>query len=240
MRITGDEPSNGLADEARPGADDAGRGRAVDVVDAGPFGAWLHKLRASLHGDAGMDVPCGDCTGCCTSGYSIQLRRSDVAARALVPAELVIEAPGFAPGDLTVAARDDGTCPMLRAGRCSIYAQRPQTCLDYDCRIFAAAGLDAGGGDKAVINARVRAWRFGYEGEAERRAHEAVRAAACFIRERPEAFSALGVRVPAGPMGIAVFAIKAHAALLDPATPDEPVQRARALFDAARVFDQLS
>ncbi len=50
----------------------------------------------------------------------------------------------------------------------------------------------------------------------------------------------IGVRVPAGPMGIAVFAIKAHAALLDPATPDEPVQRARALFAASRAFDQLA
>lgn len=239
MRITGDEPLAGRANRARADDDATDRSRAVDVVDAGPFGAWLHKLRASLHGDAGMDVPCGDCTGCCTSGYSIQLRRSDVAARALVPAELTVEAPGFAPGDLTVAARDDGTCPMLRAGRCSIYAQRPQTCLDYDCRVFAAAGLDAGGADKAAINTRVRAWRFSYEDEAARRAHEAVRAAARFIRERPEAFSALGVRVPAGPMGIAVFAIKAHAALLDPATPDEPVQRARALFAAGRAFDQL-
>lgn len=219
MRITGDD--------------------AIDAIDAGPFGAWLHRLRASLLGDAGMDVPCGECTGCCTSGYSIQLRQRDAAARALVPAELTVEAPGFAPGDLTVAARADGTCPMLRAGRCSIYAQRPQTCLDYDCRVFAAAGLDAGGADKAVINARVRAWRFSYEDEGARRAHEAVRDAARFIRERPDAFSALGVRVPTGAMGVAVFAIKAHAALLDPAMPEDPIGRARAMFDAARRFDQL-
>ncbi|MCC6170827.1 MAG: YkgJ family cysteine cluster protein [Gammaproteobacteria bacterium] len=207
------------------------------TFDAGPFGAWLSKLRASLRGDAGMDVPCGDCTGCCTSGYSIQLRRTDGAARALVPSELVVEAPGFAPGDLTLPARDDGTCPMLHSGRCSIYAQRPQTCLDYDCRIFAAAGLDAGGADKAVINRRVRAWRFSYEGEAERRSHDAVRTAARFIRERPEAFSALGVRVPAGPMGIAVLAIKAHAALLDPAAPADDAGRARAMIAAGRAYD---
>jgi len=219
---------------------ETGPATASGTVDAGAFGAWLHKFRDSLQGDSGMDVPCGDCTGCCTSGYSIQLRRSDVAARAQVPVELTVEAPGFASGELTVPARADGTCPMLRAGRCSIYAARPQTCLDYDCRIFAAAGLDAGGADKAAINVRVRAWRFSYEDEAARRAHAAVREAARFVRERPEAFSVIGVRVPAGPMGIAVFAIKAHAALLDPATPDEPVQRARALFAASRAFDQLA
>ncbi|MCP5327468.1 MAG: YkgJ family cysteine cluster protein [Sinobacteraceae bacterium] len=214
-------------------------GPSEQHIDAGPFGAWLSKLHASLRSDTGMAVPCGDCTGCCTSGYSLQIRRSDVAARAVVPIELTVEAAGFAPGDLTLPARDDGSCPMLQRGRCSIYAQRPQTCLDYDCRIFAAAGLDAGGLDKAVINRRVRAWRFLYESEAERRAHEAVRAAAHFIRERPEAFSALGVRVPAGPMGIAVFAIKTHTALLDPATPLNDAGRARAMIAAGRVFDGL-
>jgi Fe-S-cluster containining protein len=209
-------------------------------VDAGSFGRWLRGMRASLLGDAGMDVPCGDCTGCCTSGYSIQLRRSDVAARALVPVELTVEAPGFAPGDLTLPALADGRCPMLEAGRCSIYAQRPQTCLDYDCRVFAAAGIDAGGPDKAAINRRVRAWRFDYEDEAARLAHEAIREAARFIRERPEAFSAHGVRVPAGPMGIAVLALRAHAALLDPRAPRDDLGRAAAMLAASRASDPQS
>ncbi len=207
------------------------------AVDAGPFGDWLSKLGAALLGTSGMDVPCGDCTGCCTSGYSIQLRRSDTAARALVPAGLAVAAPGFAPGDLTVPARDDGTCPMLQGGRCSIYAHRPQTCLDYDCRIFAAAGIDAGGVDKASINRRVRAWQFSYEDEAARRRHRAIRDAALFIRERTEVFTALGVRAPTGAMGIAVFAIKSHAALLDPATPTDATGRARAMLAASRAFD---
>lgn len=215
----------------------------TDCIEAGPFGAWLQRLRRCLTGDAGMDVPCGDCTGCCTSGYSIQLRQSDTAARAVVPIGLTVEAPGFAPGDRTLPARDDGCCPMLQHGRCSIYVQRPQTCLDYDCRVFAAAGIDAGGTDKAVINRRVRAWRFTYESDDARQAHQAVQAAARFIRERPEALSALGVRAPRSPMGIAVLAIKAHAALLAAAPDTGPmsdIELARKLLAAARIYDDLA
>ena len=132
------------------------------TIAAGPFAAWLAAARAALRGDAGIDVPCGDCTGCCTSGYSIQLRPADTRALAAVPAKWLVESAGFAPGQKTLAPRADGTCRMLESGRCTIYADRPQTCLDYDCRVFAAAGIDAGGEDKAVINRRVRAWQFDY------------------------------------------------------------------------------
>jgi Fe-S-cluster containining protein len=99
---------------------------------AGPFGAWLAQMRAALRGTQGSSVACGDCTGCCTSGYSLQLRPDDTRALAVIPARLLHEAAGFAAGQQTLAARPDGTCQMLVAGRCSIYADRPQTCLDYD------------------------------------------------------------------------------------------------------------
>ena len=60
---------------------------------------------------------------------------------------------------------EDGSCPMYQSRACSIYAQRPRTCRDYDCRIFSAAGIDAGDGHDA-INERVRAWAFTYESAA--------------------------------------------------------------------------
>lgn len=124
---------------------------------------------------------------------------------------------------------------MLEGSKCSIYVDRPQTCLDYDCRIFAAAGIDAGGEDKAVINKRVHEWRFSYPEQTDSREHEAVRAAAAFIRDRRDSFN---VRVPAGPMGIAVFAIKAYTVFLDShvaAKGDAEV--ARAILEAVRNFD---
>ncbi len=110
----------------------------------------------------------------------MQLRPEDKPALAVIPAELLINAPGFQPGHKTMAALPNGHCPMLQEGRCSIYRHRPQTCLDYDCRIFAAAGIDAGGADKTVINQRVRAWRFTYPTQEDELAHRAVRAAASF------------------------------------------------------------
>ena len=126
---------------------------------------------------------------------------------------------------------------MLDDGRCSIYSVRPQTCLDYDCRIFAAAGIDAGGEDMAVINKRVREWRFSYPDRADELEHAAVRAAATFIRDCRDSFT---VRIPSGPMGIAVFAIKAYEVFLDPeigTKQDEEV--ARAIIDAVRRFASL-
>jgi hypothetical protein len=124
---------------------------------------------------------------------------------------------------------------MLDAGKCSIYTDRPQTCLDYDCRIFAAAGIDAGGADKSVINRRVREWRFTYPTEADRLAHNAVLAAAVFIKERSASFPS---RVPATPMGIAVLAIKVHTVFLDPQTQAQSdVEIAHAILRAGREFD---
>jgi Fe-S-cluster containining protein len=205
------------------------------VVAAGPFSAWLRNMRRSLLGNEGMDVPCGDCVGCCVSGYSVQLRPEDHKAAARIPATFIVSAPGFTKGHLTVAPLSNGLCPMLDDGKCSIYSVRPQTCLDYDCRIFAAAGIDAGGEDKVVINKRVREWRFSYPERTDELAHAAVRAAATFIRDRRDTFT---VRVPAGPMGIAVFAIKSYEVFLDPeVAAKSDVEVARAIIDAVREFD---
>jgi Fe-S-cluster containining protein len=204
------------------------------VVAAGPFSAWLRAMRRSLLGNEGMDVPCGDCVGCCVSGYSVQLRPEDHKAAARIPATFVVSAPGFAQGHLTVKPLSNGLCPMLDDGKCSIYSVRPQTCLDYDCRIFAAAGIDAGEG-KVVINKRVHEWRFSYPDRNDELEHAAVRAAAAFIRDKRDSFK---VRVPAGPMGIAVFAIKGYEVFLDPglvANNDNEI--AQAIVATVRAFD---
>lgn len=207
-----------------------------EVVAAGAFGAWLQEVRASLRGTGGTHVPCGDCVGCCVSSYFIPIRPEDEAARKRISPELLVTAPGLQEGHRLMGYRSDGTCPMLSAGQCSIYEDRPQTCRDYDCRIFAAAGIDAGGPDKHVINRRVHAWRFTYGSDQERLTHSAVRSTASFIQASKASFP--GGRAPTAPTGIAVLAVKAYGVFLDPGVKDKSdAEIAKAIVEASRAFD---
>jgi Fe-S-cluster containining protein len=205
------------------------------TVPAGSFLQWLSQMRPSLLSDAGSDVPCGTCVGCCVSAYHIPIRPQDARARASIPREFLVTAPGQPADHAMMKYLDDGTCPMLSAGRCTIYDRRPQTCRDYDCRIFAAAGIDAGPG-KPVINKRVHEWRFDYPTRADREAHDAVLTAATFIREKRSAFP--GGRAPTAPTGIAVLAIKAYQVFLsaDVASKTDE-QIAREIIQASREFE---
>jgi hypothetical protein len=124
---------------------------------------------------------------------------------------------------------------LLEAGNCTIYPDRPQTCRDYDCRVFAAAGIAAGGDDKGEINGRVQEWRFRYAGDADVRDHAAVRAAAAFIREARASFPP--DRVPTAPTGIAVLALKVYELFLDGAITDAAA-RAEQVVARWQAFDR--
>ena len=181
-------------------------------------------------------MPCGDCTGCCTSAYSIVVRPGDAVALARMPAKSLFRSRGSTAGNWMVRPNADGTCPMLHCGKCSIYAQRPQTCLDYDCRVFAAAGIDAGGEDKAVINRRVREWRFRFLSEEERHTHAAIRAAAAFIRDAHEHFPRGAA--PRTALGIAALALRVYAVFLPPGPPDNDADTMGAIVAAVAAFER--
>jgi Fe-S-cluster containining protein len=203
------------------------------AVDAGPFGTWLAAASASLRGTAGTDVPCGDCVGCCVSSYHIPLREQDAAALERIPEQHLVQS---CTGQLHIQYRLDGLCPMLAAGRCTIYAHRPQTCRDYDCRFFAAAGIEAGGPERSVINTRVRQWRFTYPTTADRRAHDAVRSAAAFVQREAYLFPA-GF-APTRPTGIAVLSVKTHSVFLaEDSVRADAASLAQAMVEACRRFD---
>ena len=204
-------------------------------MHAGPFGAWLAAARASLRGEGhGLDVPCGDCVGCCTSSLFIHVRPEESATLAVIPARLLVRAPGRPRGHRLLGFTQAGSCPMFTARACSIYAQRPRTCRDYDCRMFAAAGIDAGDG-KDVINERVTAWVFTYESQEERRAHAAVRAAARFIREQRASFP--GAAAPSAPADVAVLALKVYEVFVQPRL-EPAAATAASVVEASRAFDQ--
>lgn len=193
-------------------------------------------MRAVLRGDAEADVPCDGCVGCCVSAYPVPLRPGvDQAALEQVPARyLSLPAGG---GMARMNPRDDGTCPMLEAGKCRIYAQRPQTCRDYDCRIYTAAGLLPDGG-RPVIRERVLEWQFDQEDEEARQAAQAVRRAASFIVGQAALFPS-AVRAHSA-AAAAVLAIKTYDRFLDPVQDESPRQLVQDVLQAAFEFDRNS
>lgn len=74
-----------------------------------------------------------------------------------IPADLLFAAPGAPAGHLLMGYDEQGCCPMLVEGRCSIYEHRPLACRQYDCRVFTATGVVP---DKPLIRSQIVRWRF--------------------------------------------------------------------------------
>jgi hypothetical protein len=144
-------------------------------LDAGDFTTWLRGTRVALTSARDVDVPCDGCVACCTSSQFVHIDPDEHDTLAHVPRALLFPAPGLPAGHLVLGYDERGHCPMLVDGRCSIYEHRPRTCRTYDCRVFAATGVEP---DKPAIAQRVARWRFTVvDGEA-RAAYEALRASA--------------------------------------------------------------
>lgn len=199
---------------------------------AGQFGPWLQQMQQVLRGERQADVPCDGCVGCCVSGYPVPLRPHDQVALERVPANhLSLPLDGRL---ARMLPREDGTCPMFADGGCSIYADRPQTCRDYDCRIYAAAGLEPDG-ERPVIRQRVREWRFGFDDEADQARVRAVRRAAAFIRGHAASFPP---RLRAHSAAAAsVLAVKVHGLFMQPDDTTPPAQQVAQVLAAAEAFD---
>jgi uncharacterized protein len=152
--------------------------RPIADLPAGDFAAWLQAMQAALRGDADAEVPCGSCTACCTSSQFVPIGPDETDTLAHIPKKLLFPAPRLE-GHYLLGYDERGHCPMLVDGHCSIYDHRPRTCRVYDCRIFAATGLevDAEADSKAEIAARVRRWCFSFPADEDRRLHAALRVA---------------------------------------------------------------
>lgn len=196
---------------------DAGK----EAIPTTGFSRWLGDFRRAQRTGEGMEVPCGDCRGCCTSAYFIPIGRDETEALARIPKALLFPAPGRK-GFWLLGYDERGHCALFRDNQCSIYAHRPRTCRSYDCRVFAATGLGEGE-DKPAIVARSESWVFGMEGEEDEANLAAVRAAARFLRDHAAAFPE-GF-VPAQPSQQAVMALRVYPVFLRPSGDvDQTVQ----------------
>ena len=180
---------------------------------AEPFAAWLRATRATLEKDVPADVPCGSCNACCRTYHQLHLRPGEKRARKRLPREYLSVARGLPPGYLLLGYTDEGACPVLVGGRCTIYEDRPLVCRTYDCRMYAATGVAP---DRPEIAEQVRRWRFSHASAADRELHEAVLAAVRFIREHPQCLPSEAARRQ--PIRVATLAVATHESFLAGAT----------------------
>jgi Fe-S-cluster containining protein len=179
-------------------------------LPAGAFSSWLADVEGAIRGERGIDVPCAGCTACCRSSQFVHIEPDETETLAHIPAELLFPAPLRPPGHMILGYDERGHCPMLVDDACSIYEHRPRTCCTYDCRVFAATGIEPDD-DKEPIARRARRWKFSFPTRDDHNDHESVKAAARLLAEHAELY-AEGTVPDATPR--AVLAIEIHRAFL--------------------------
>lgn len=151
------------------------------VLPAGTFTDWLDDTRRVRAEGADAEVPCGECTACCTSWQFILIAPDEAETIAQIPRKLLFPAPGMPDGHRVLGYDRNGHCPMLVDGLCSIYDHRPRTCREYDCRVFPAAGYSPDDPALSDITEQAARWRFDHPSDEDERSHDAVKAAARFL-----------------------------------------------------------
>jgi len=196
---TGGQPANNQQEPHDPPEE----GAHATVCD---FAAWLDGTEASLRsGNGCADVPCGNCTACCRSSMFIHIKPNETQTIRRIPKALLFAAPGLPRGHVLLGYNAHGHCPILVDGKCSIYEDRPQTCRDYDCRIYAATGISVDPQTQAEIAQRVSEWTFSYKTEESYQKHMIVREASAFLQHKKYLFQPGSL--PNNPVQLAVLAV---------------------------------
>jgi uncharacterized protein len=203
-------------------------------LPAGEFSSWLRRTRSAQMKTGGVNVPCGECIACCTSYYFIHIGPGESQTLSRIPKEFLFPAPGLPKGNVVLGYDEKGRCPMLVDGACSIYEHRPQTCRSYDCRVFPAAGIEAGETEKDLINQRIRRWKFSCPVAEDRKEHFAVQAAATFLREHADCFP--DGFVPSNPTQLAILAIKVYDVFVSYAGASDSLGRAPTDLEVAEAI----
>ncbi len=190
---------------------------------AGELSSWVRDMRAALRGEADAAVPCAGCTACCESHQFVPIGPDEADTLAHIPPELLFPAPRLPPGHVLLPHDRHGRCPMLVDGRCSIYDHRPRTCRSYDCRVFAATGIEPEP-EQRLIAERTRSWRFDRRTGSDAARDRALRAAAAFLTERADLLP--DDRRPRNATQRAVLAVQIHDVFLDDGDPGPEAVRA--------------
>jgi Fe-S-cluster containining protein len=213
----------------------------VDWIAADEFSSWLAATRENLITRTGASVPCGECTACCRSSQFVHIEPDETSTLARIPADLLFPAPGWPAGTWVLGYDRQGHCPMLRDNRCSIYEDRPRTCRNYDCRVFAVTGTNPSEDDKGDISARVERWKFDCHGPQAWHEYLAVQAAARFLHQHAAEFPQ---PLPASSTQLALLALKVYTVFSQFADPNEwasqtsTAEIVQAIVEASRAFDE--
>lgn len=175
--------------------------------DAGQFSAWLIDFIKTMEGKVSANVPCGKCVACCTSSKFVHIRPSDKKALNIIPKELLFPAPGLPKGYFLLGYDENGYCPMFKDGKCSIYESRPETCRQYDCRLFAATNIPVEK-ENSAINRQVKEWEFSLTTLEDKEKYQLVQKAANFLLSNRNCFP--DSYLPLSNSQLAVFAIRIH------------------------------
>jgi hypothetical protein len=194
-----------------------------ESLPAGEFSPWLRQMRLALRAEGGSDVPCNGCTACCTSSQFVHIEPDETETLAHIPEELLSPAPLLPKGHVVLGYDENGHCPMLVDNRCSIYEHRPRTCRTYDCRVFAAAGVDLDDADAIAVAERARRWEFALPTVGDRADIDAVRAAARFLADDGDD----NEDSDSDATQVAVLALEIYDLFLDGAQPDRDAVHSR-------------
>jgi len=199
----------------------------TQVIAAGGFLRWFEKFwDARLH-QKGSHVPCGGCRACCTSAYFIHIRPDETQTLARIPNDLLFAAPELPEGHVLMGYDENGHCPMYTGECCSIYAYRPKTYRDYDCRVFAATGISVGD-DKASVEHQSRRWTFQMNSPQDQQYFAAVQTAALFINKYAHYFPP-GF-IPPNATQQAVMAVGVYNVFLERETHDIDENQTRLIY----------
>jgi Fe-S-cluster containining protein len=138
----------------------------------------------------------------------IHIKPEETQTLRRIPRALLFPAPGRPKGHVLMGYNDKGHCPMLIDNQCSIYEDRPQTCRDYDCRIFTATGISVDQQAQPEIAQRVKEWAFSFEDEGSREEDRVLKEAAAFLEKNREVFPPGSI--PSNPVQLAVLAVRIY------------------------------